>query len=308
MATSSLLGSPNWALHPGISLLCVSDISQRFPERPSSLQIGFTLLKISWEVEPHAFFSYSMTAGHHFGKHAGDPHCKRSQATEALHFSYRKGKVWVLLFQPITPIGPLYNHFSTSLSIGSIFPKAIRKISLHFPFLFPFCSSLSTGGEMKQRAGGERAICLYFLCIFPYPFSFLCWPSVQIPAPPPLKKKTTKKLSFFSFLLTKQSLSIKESHVSSLLSVDCQQSQEIIWKPLHKLTRQPDSTCMKALKEFKLVTWITTSFFLKVRFILTQLYKTKRPRMSHLYSYPRQTTENISYIQRLSSLPITENT
>lgn len=199
MATSSLLGSPNWALHPGISLLCVSDISQRFPERPSSLQIGFTLLKISWEVEPHAFFSYSMTAGHHFGKHAGDPHCKRSQATEALHFSYRKGKVWVLLFQPITPIGPLYNHFSTSLSIGSIFPKAIRKISLHFPFLFPFCSSLSTGGEMKQRAGGERAICLYFLCIFPYPFSFLCWPSVQIPAPPPLKKKQPKNSLFSHF-------------------------------------------------------------------------------------------------------------
>lgn len=34
------------------------------------------------------------------------------------------------------------------------------------------------------------------------------------------------------------------------------------------------------------------NFFLKVRFILTPLDKTKRPRMSHLCSYPRQTPEN----------------
>lgn len=33
-------------------------------------------------------------------------------------------------------------------------------------------------------------------------------------------------------------------------------------------------------------------FFLEVRFILTLLDKIKRPRMSPLYSYPRQTTEN----------------
>ncbi|KAF2974244.1 hypothetical protein EK904_006556 [Melospiza melodia maxima] len=67
--------------------------------------------------------------------------------------------------------------------------------------------------------------------------------------------RIAKKNRAFCYFLSNsmQSLNIKESHVSSLSSVDCQQSQDIIWKSLLTRTRQPDSTCAKAPEEFKLI-------------------------------------------------------
>lgn len=136
------------------------------------------------------------------------------------------------------------NHLSMHLSAESIIPspKNMRKVSLPIPISLPFSTQQFGRNEGKGR-GGERAISLYFLHIFSYLVSLsaclqpitsiLCWPAVHPDCPN----------SSFSFLLTKQSLNIKGSHVSSSPSVDCQQSQEIIWNPLHKLTWQPDTIC-----------------------------------------------------------------
>lgn len=137
----------------------------------------------------------------------------------------------------------------------------MRKVSFHSLFLFFLHSLLSTWGEMRGKTEISESNLLTFS---PTWFSSLpvCHLLLQssadhlfsLPVPKEKKKKIKKKI-LFSFLLTKQRLNIKESpHVSSLPSVDCQQSQDIIWKSLHTPTRQPDSTCAKAPEEFKLVT------------------------------------------------------
>lgn len=130
----------------------------------------------------------------------------------------------------------LHSNLLTNFSIESIisFPKPMRNVSFHFLFLFLLHSLLSDWGGRKGKAEVSESNLLTFspTWLSSLPVCHLLLQSsadhlFSLPAP---KKK--KKI-LFSFLLIKQSLNIKESHVSSLPSVDCQQSQDIIWKSLH---------------------------------------------------------------------------
>lgn len=147
----------------------------------------------------------------------------------------------------------LTNYFSIESIIS--FPKPMRKVSFHFLFLSLLHSLLSNWRGMKGKAEVPESNLLTFSPTWfsSLPLYHLLLQSsadhlFNLPAP------TTKKNFLFSFLLRKQSLNIKESHVSHSSSVDCQQSQDIIWKSLLTRTRQPDSTCAKAPEEFKLIT------------------------------------------------------
>lgn len=167
----------------------------------------------------------------------------------------------------------------------------MRKFSFHFPFLFLFHSSLSNCGEMNARAGGEREIYQHFLRIFSYLVflsvcsqlitSVLCCPSVQTPP----------KQNIFFFLISLHKATPEHQGEPCVQPALC---------GLSAVTRDHLETVTQANKVTRLEMCIGTKrvqtrdskshkFFLKVRFILTLLDKTKRPRMSHLYSYPRET-------------------
>lgn len=254
---------------------------------PSLLQIGFYIIQNQLRCGTVCIFQLRCDHTMPFWKYAGDLQHKHAQVTEILQVSYRQDEVCVLLFQTITqtPVliaslqspKPLCNHSSTCLNIESIFPKAMWKVSLCFPLLFfPSILQRVMGEKWRGKQGRRATFFFFFLSLLP---SF-------IPLPTICSNTTPKKKPFFS-LLAKQSLSIKEIHVSSLISVDCQPSQKIIWKPFTKANKAARLDMCIGTKRVQTCYLNCHKFFLKVRFILTQLYKTRRSQTCHLYSHPR---------------------
>lgn len=215
----------------------------------SLLQIGFYIIQNQLRCGTVCIFQLRCDHTMPFWKYAGDLQHKHAQVTEILQVSYRQDEVCVLLFQTIT---------QTPVLIASLqSPK-------------PLCNHSST--------------CLNIESIF---FFFFSLSLTQFHSSANhLFKHHPKKNPFFS-LLAKQSLSIKEIHVSSLISVDCQPSQKIIWKPFTKANKAARLDMCIGTKRVQTCYLNCHRFFLKVRFILTQLYKTRRSQTCHLYSHPR---------------------
>lgn len=171
------------------------------------------------------------------------------------------------------------------MKVSSLFQNSVY-------FYFSCTLYYTTGKKWRGRQRYLRAICWHYLlpgsplCLFAtYYFN----PLLPICSASPLKRK--KNISFFL-----SPYKAKPEHQGEpcvqlglcRLSAVTGHHLEIITHPnkpsrlnMCKGTRRVQTRYLNCHK-----------FFLEVRFILTLLDKIKRPRMSPLYSYPRQTTEN----------------
>lgn len=190
----------------------------------------------------------------------------------------------------------------------------MRKVSFHFLFLFLLHSLLSNWGETKRKAEVSEGNLLTFS---PTWFSSLpvCHLLLQSSAhhlfslPAPTKQKKKKKFPFF--LSPHKAKAEDQGELSCVQLALCRLSA-VTRHHLETITHPNEATRLNMCKGTRRVQTRYLNchkFFLEVRFILTLLDKIKRPRMSPLYSSPRQTTENNQgFMHELSSVTITDNT
>lgn len=188
----------------------------------------------------------------------------------------------------------LHGNLLTDFSIESIisFPKPMRKVSFHFLFLLLLHSLLSDWGGTKGKAEVSESNLLTFsptwLSSLP-----VCHLLLQSSAdhlfslPAPKKKKIPFFISPYKAKPEHQGEPCVQPALCRLSAVT-RHHLEII---THPKTRHRLNMC-KGTRRVQTCYLNCHKFFLEERFILTLLDKIKRPRMSPLYSHPRQTTEN----------------